>query len=175
MPFYPGPGWGGHCIPLDPSYLSWRVRKEHAHEMRFVELAQSVNAEMPRHVIERISMLLNDKGRSIKGSQILGVGVTYKAGTDDTRGSAGLKILQNLAQRGADISFYDRLVEEVEIGEQPLARTNLTAEMLLGTDLVVLFISQDEADLNVILNHAPLIFDTCNATKKRGQGRISRL
>ena len=175
MPFYPGPGWGGHCIPLDPSYLSWRVRKEHAHEMRFVELAQSINAEMPRHVVERIAMMLNDKGRSIRGSRILGVGVTYKPGTDDTRGSAGLKVLAALAQRGADVTFYDPLVDEIELGDQVIKRSDLNGETLLTQDIVVFLVPQSEEDVNEILDHAPLVFDTCNATKRRGNGRIVRL
>ena len=175
MPFYPGPGWGGHCIPLDPSYLSWRVRKEHAHEMRFVELAQSINAEMPRHVVERIAMMLNDKGRSIRGSKILGVGVTYKSGTDDTRGSAGLKVLASLAQRGAKVSFYDPLVDEIELGDEVIKRTDLSGETLLTQDIVVFLVPQSEEDVNEILDHAPLVFDTCNATKRRGNGRIVRL
>lgn len=143
--------------------------------MRFIELAQSINAEMPRHVIERVGDLLNDKGRSIKGSKILGVGVTYKPGTDDTRGSAGLKVLKALARRGAEVSFYDPLVDEVQIGDEPQKGLPLTVENVLAQDVVVFLIPQSEQDVNVILNHAPLVFDTCNATKRRGNGRISRL
>jgi nucleotide sugar dehydrogenase len=116
MPFWPGPGWGGHCIPLDPAYLSWRVRRDRSHEVRFVELAQAVNSEMPRYVVERSSLLLNDIGKSVRSARILGVGVAYKGGTGDTRESPGLKVLEALAARGADIDFHDPFVDNITIG-----------------------------------------------------------
>jgi UDP-N-acetyl-D-glucosamine dehydrogenase len=120
-------------------------------------------------------MMLNDRGRSIRGSKILGVGVTYKPGTDDTRGSAGLKVLDALAKRGAEISFYDPLVDEVEIDGDVFKTTALSSEKLLSQDIVVFLVPQSDKDVNEILDHAPLVFDTCNATKRRGNGRIVRL
>jgi nucleotide sugar dehydrogenase len=124
MAFWPGPGWGGHCIPLDPSYLSWKVRREHAHEIRFVELAQRINAEMPKYVAERVSLLLNERGKAVKGARILGVGVAYKAGTADTRGSPAIKVLSILQSRGSSISYHDPLVPELRLQDKRLASEN---------------------------------------------------
>src|SRR5687768_1007266 len=116
MPFWPSPGWGGHCIPLDPSYLSWKVRQYRDHEIRFIELAQSINSEMPRHVIDRVGQLLNDQGKSIKGAKVLCIGAAYKSGSEDTRESAGLRVMSLLQKRGATFCYHDPLVDEVEIG-----------------------------------------------------------
>lgn len=160
--FWPSPGWGGHCIPLDPSYLSWKVRQARSHEVRFVELAQSINSEMPRHVIERISGLLNEAGKPIKGSRVLGVGVAYKGGTEDTRESAGIKILERLTHKGADIAYHDPLVPEVEVLGKKLASVSIKPDDLAKYDMVVAFISQSEVRWDVIAQHSTLIFDCCN-------------
>lgn len=175
QPFYPSPGWGGHCIPLDPSYLSWKVRQSRSHEVRFVELAQSINSEMPRHVIERLSSLLNDSGKPIRGSKVLGIGAAYKGGTEDTRESSGLKILERLWVRGAEVGYHDPLVPEVEIeGAGSLRSTPLTAEALRGRDVVVIFVPQSGIDWDLIAEHAPLVFDCCNALRRTGES-IHRL
>jgi UDP-N-acetyl-D-glucosamine dehydrogenase len=174
MPFWPSPGWGGHCIPLDPSYLSWKVRQSRSHEVRFVELAQSINSEMPRHVIERVSQLLNDQGKPIKSSKILGVGVAYKGGTEDTRESAGIKILEQLRARGAIISFHDPLATEIELSGEPMRSVALNDELLIDQDLVLVFVPQDDVDWKLIAARAPVIFDCCNAFGRKG-GNISRL
>jgi nucleotide sugar dehydrogenase len=174
MPFWPSPGWGGHCIPLDPSYLSWKVRQSRSHEVRFVELAQSINSEMPRHVIERVSQLLNREGKPIKGSKILGIGVAYKGGTEDTRESAGLKILEQLISRGATVSFCDPLATEVEIAGQTFTSVELNESYLAELDLVLVFVHQEGVDWDLIATHSTLIFDCCNAFRRKG-GNISRL
>jgi UDP-N-acetyl-D-glucosamine dehydrogenase len=163
MPFWPGPGWGGHCIPLDPSYLSWRVRQEHSHEIRFVELAHKVNAEMPRHVVERVALLLNERGKALRNSKILALGVAYKGGTEDTRGSPAIKVLNMLEGRGADISYHDPLVSEVSVGGRTLTSVPLKADLLRGQDLVVSLTPQDEIDWRRVYRDAPFIFDCCNA------------
>ena len=174
LPFWPSPGWGGHCIPLDPSYLSWRVRKDQAHEIRFVELAHTVNAEMPRYVVERVAELLNDHGKPIRGSQILGIGMAYKAGTEDTRGSPGLHILGRLAKRGATVSYHDPLVPEAQVDGDSLRSVALGREVLRDADLVVVFIAQDRLDWDRIAGQASLVLDCCNAFGK-GSENIVRL
>jgi UDP-N-acetyl-D-glucosamine dehydrogenase len=174
MPFWPSPGWGGHCIPLDPAYLSWKVRKFRSHEIRFVELAQALNSEMPRHILERISLLLNDEGKAVRGSTILGVGVAYKGGTEDTRDSPGLKILGALASRGAEIHYHDPLVGEVEIAGEILRSHALTSETLQAADLVVIFVSQHGIDWPLIVNEGVRVFDCCNALGRQDD-KITRL
>lgn len=174
QPFWPSPGWGGHCIPLDPSYLSWKVRQSRSHEVRFVELAQSINSEMPRHVIERISQLLNDQGKPIRGSRILGIGVAYKGGTEDTRESAGLKILEDLERRGAVVSYHDPLVPEAVISGKRLASVSTSGQEFRDQDLVLIFVRQDGVDWQRLKSEAPLIFDCCNALGRTG-GNVHRL
>lgn len=175
QPFWPGPGWGGHCIPLDPSYLSWKVRQSRSHEVRFVELAQSINAEMPRYVMERVSSLLNDAGKPLRDSRILGVGVAYKGGTEDTRESAGLKILNRLKDRGASISYYDPLVPQVTLEDGvELKSARLSQEILREQDVVIIFVPQIGTDWEAIARDASLIFDCCNALGRK-DSHIHRL
>ncbi|MEA2461620.1 MAG: UDP-N-acetyl-D-glucosamine dehydrogenase [Actinomycetota bacterium] len=175
VPFWPGPGWGGHCIPLDPSYLSWRVRQTRSHEVRFVELAQAINSEMPRHVIDRAGLLLNDEGKSIRNAKILGVGVAYKGGTEDTRESAGLKILASLQERGAAIEYHDPLVPEVEVAGTTFRSIELTSETIQDFDLVVIFVPQAQVDWELLASDARRILDCCNALGRRASERITRL
>jgi UDP-N-acetyl-D-glucosamine dehydrogenase len=167
MPFWPSPGWGGHCIPLDPSYLSWKVRQYRDHEIRFIELAQSVNSEMPRHVVERIANLLNEDNKSVKGAKVLCIGVAYKGGSQDVRESAGLRVISALRKRGAQVSYHDPLVEEVEVGDTSMQSVELTDNVLQNQDVVVILIPQTDVDWNLIAEHAPLTFDCCNALKAR--------
>lgn len=169
-PFWPSPGWGGHCIPLDPAYLSWRVRQHRAHEIRFIELAQSINSEMPRYTVERISLMLNDAGKSIRNARILGIGVAYKGGTEDTRESAGQRILASLLLRGAEISYHDPLVPEIDIGGKTLTSVRLDASAVAQSDLVVVFVPQTGIDWDLVAN-AALALDCCNALG----GRVPRL
>ncbi|HEX2030301.1 MAG TPA: nucleotide sugar dehydrogenase [Actinomycetota bacterium] len=174
MPFHPGPGWGGHCIPLDPAYLSWRVRRDRAHEVKFVELAHQVNAEMPRHVVERVGYLLNESGKAIRGSRILGIGVAYKAGSEDLRGSPGLKILSMLARRGAEVAYHDPLVSRAHVAGREMRSQPLTAARLRGVDVAIPFVAQHGVDWDLVAREAPLVFDACNALGRRG-GHIHRL
>lgn len=167
MPFWPSPGWGGHCIPLDPSYLSWKVRKHRAHEVRFVELAQAVNSEMPRYVAERVALLLNEHGKPIKGSRICGIGVAYKAGIEDTRESAALRVLSILASRGAEISYVDPLVESITLNGKEISSSDATAESYRDQDLTIVFIPQVKVDWKQVASEAALIFDCCNTLPKQ--------
>jgi UDP-N-acetyl-D-glucosamine dehydrogenase len=172
MAFHPGPGSGGHCIPLDPAYLSWRVRRDRAHEVKFVELAHQVNAEMPRHVVERVSNLLNEQGKAVRGARILGVGAAYKAGTEDVRGSPGLKVLTMLARRGAKVAYHDPLVAEAEVDGQPARSRPLTAATLRQQDAVVALVAQHGVDWGLVAREAPLVFDACNALGHRGENVV---
>jgi UDP-N-acetyl-D-glucosamine dehydrogenase len=174
IPFWPSPGWGGHCIPLDPSYLSWRVRKDRAHEVRFVELAQAVNSEMSRYVVERISVMLNEHGKAVRDAKILGIGMAYKGGTEDTRGSPGVNVLGRLAKRGAIVSYHDPLVPEVSVLGEPIPSTSLTAEALRDQDVVIVFVPQIGINWELVARDAPLVLDCCNALGKRG-GNVMRL
>lgn len=174
QPFWPSPGWGGHCIPLDPSYLSWKVRQSRSHEVRFVELAQSINSEMPRHVLERVSRLLNGVGKPMRGSRVLGIGVAYKGGTEDTRESAGIKVLSALVDQGAEVSFHDPLVPSINLGGSDLSSEPLTRDSLRVADVVVILVPQEGVDWELIATEAELVFDCCNALKRTG-GAIHRL
>jgi UDP-N-acetyl-D-glucosamine dehydrogenase len=174
MPFWPSPGWGGHCIPLDPAYLSWRVRRDHYHEMRFIELAQTLNAEMPKYVVERIALLLNQGGKALRGSSVLCVGAAYKSGTSDTRGSSAQKILAILAHRGAVVSFHDPLVAWLQTSNGVFASSPLTLDVLREQDLVVALIPQQDVEWQLVLTEASLILDCCNALKGR-KPHVARL
>jgi UDP-N-acetyl-D-glucosamine dehydrogenase len=174
MPFWPSAGWGGHCIPLDPAYLSWKVRKFRSHEIRFIELAQSLNDEMPRHVVERISLLLNDAGKAVRGAKILGIGVAYKPGTEDTRESAGVKVLSALKERGAEISYHDPLVASTHIDGVELTCSDLKREMVTQQDLVVIFSKQHGVDWRLVEEAGQRIFDCCNALGRRTE-KVTRL
>lgn len=174
MPFYPGPGWGGHCIPLDPSYLSWRVRRDRSHEVRFVEVAQTVNAEMPRYVAERVSLLLNDQGKSVRNAKILAIGVSYKPGTEDTREAGALKVLNRLAKQGAEISYHDPLVSTVLIDGRSYESAALDEGQLGSQDIIVILVAQVGVDWEAISSGAKLVLDCCNALG-RSTERIFRL
>jgi nucleotide sugar dehydrogenase len=174
VPFWPGPGWGGHCIPLDPAYLSWRVRQDRDHDIRFVELAHSINAEMPRYVVERVGLLLNENGAAVRGARVLGVGVAYKAGTSDLRGSPGLKVLEALMRRGAEVSYHDPLVPEVRIGERLFRSTPVDRPSLESQDLTIALVPQVGVNWELIAQHACRILDCCMAFPTH-RARVTRL
>ncbi len=174
MPFYPGPGWGGHCIPLDPAYLSWRVRRDRSHEVRFVEVAQAVNSEMPRYVAERVSLMLNEKGRSVRGARILAIGVSYKPGVDDTREAGALKVLSRLLKQGADVSYHDPLVERVRVDDVELTSTPLDSTLLKEQDLVVILVAQHGINWQLVAETSLLALDCCNALGRKSD-KIRRL
>ena len=172
--FWPGPGWGGHCIPLDPSYLSWRVKQDRSHEVKFVELAHTINAEMPKVMADRVAELLNDHGKAVRGSRILGIGAAYKGGTEDTRGSAALRVLSILAGRGGDVTYHDPLVPEVEVGGSMSKSVPLTAKALRGADVVCALVPQVEVDWDLVAREAPLVLDCCNALGRRRADNVVR-
>ena len=169
MPFYPGPGLGGHCIPIDPFYLSWKAR-EFDKSTRFIELAGEINAAMPGYVVERLAEALNDRlARSLKGARILVVGVAYKKNVDDIRGSASFTIIRLLQDRGAEVSYYDPFVPMLpETRDQPsLAGMTSIAwepEKLANFDAVLILTDHDNVDYTTLVQEAPLVVDTRNAT-----------
>lgn len=167
MPFYPGPGLGGHCIPIDPSYLSWKLR-EHKYHTKFIDLATQINSSMPEHVIELVVETLNDISKAVRGCRILILGVAYKRDIDDLRESPALDVIQLLRERGAIVEYHDPHVPKIEAHggiASPLDSLPLTAELLKKQDLVVIITDHRAVDYNFVCSHAGLILDTRNATK----------
>jgi UDP-N-acetyl-D-glucosamine dehydrogenase len=164
MPFYPGPGLGGHCIPIDPFYLSWKARAA-GFEARFIELAGQVNSEMPRHVVRKVGTALNSIRRSINGSRILVLGVAYKADIDDTRESPALDVIELLTGMGASVDYHDPRVPTLEIGGSRLDSVEIGDEALGEYDCVVLVTAHRGLDYPRILDQSRLVVDTRNAWK----------
>lgn len=169
MAFYPGPGIGGHCIPLDPHYLSWKAR-QHGFDSQFISLAEQVNSGMPAYVVKLVSTALNDVKKSVNGSKILIMGVAYKKDIDDMRESPALSIIDLLRARGADLTYHDPFVPEVTfdhaytIGEaEPLFNSELTDDLILNSDCVIICTEHTDIDYRRICELAPLIVDTRNA------------
>ena len=165
--FYPGPGWGGHCIPVDPAYLSWRVRQMGA-TAHFVELARQINERMPIYVVERLAGILNREGKSLNGAKVLVLGVTYKMDVADVRESPALSIVKRLMKSQADVSFHDPFVTDLSGEGIDLQGVDLTQEILAGADVVVLLTQHSSLDLPWIGEHARLVFDTRNAMRGLG-------
>ncbi len=162
MPFYPGPGLGGHCIPIDPLYLSWKMKTLN-YTARFIELASTINAGMPPHVVEKITDLLNRAKKSVNGSRILILGVAYKPGVGDTRESPALDIIGLLRKKGAEVAYADPYVPSLAI----LGETLLPYDWKQGVgdfDLVVVVTNHKDFDYARILQETGLVFDTRNAT-----------
>lgn len=162
MPFYPGPGVGGHCIPVDPHYLAWKA-KGVGFRTRFIELASEINDSMPYHVIQRASDALNMMGRCIRGSRILILGVAYKPDVGDTRESPASKIMQGLRERGAILDYHDPYVAQLHLGDDVYISAHLTPEFLNATDCILIVTNHHTVDYGLIGEHASLIVDTRNA------------
>jgi UDP-N-acetyl-D-glucosamine dehydrogenase len=176
--FYPGPGLGGHCIPIDPYYLSWLARK---HEMptRFIELAGEINTAMPRYVVSRVAEALNDQAKPVRSSRILILGAAYKKDVDDIRESPALELIELLLQQGANVSFHDPHIASLpRTRRHPrlagMARTECTPDILRSQDCVVIVTDHSTYDWGEISTHAVAIVDTRNATKDvaRGDKRV---
>ncbi|HKP36294.1 MAG TPA: nucleotide sugar dehydrogenase [Pyrinomonadaceae bacterium] len=185
MPFYPGPGIGGHCIPLDPHYLSWKAR-QHGFDSRFIGLAEEVNSRMPEHVVQLVSDGLNDDRKAMKGSRILLLGVAYKRDIDDVRESPALSIIDRLRLKGCDVGYHDPFVREVrfddshtEGGGEPLSSVELSDDEIRAADCVVIVTNHSNIDYARVTKLAPLVVDTRNALNgdlRRGSSaRIIRL
>jgi UDP-N-acetyl-D-glucosamine dehydrogenase len=175
MPFYPGPGVGGHCIPLDPTYLAWQSRRDTGRPFRLVETAQDINAHMPTYVAGRVTEALGEHGKSLKGAAVLALGVTYKPDVGDLRESAAVEVLARLSRKGARISFHDPFVEEIRSHGLNLRRSALTRAALHAADIVVLLTPHSSYDLDLVMEHAQLLFDARNATGARQRTTVVRL
>lgn len=185
MAFYPGPGIGGHCIPLDPHYLSWKAR-QHGFDSRFIGLAEEVNSRMPDHVVQLVADGLNDESKSMKGSRILLLGVAYKKDIDDVRESPALSIIDRLRAKGADVRYHDPFVKRVrfddahtEGGGNPIDSVPLTDDELHSADCVVIVTNHSATDYRRVCELSSLIVDTRNALngdlRKGSSARIIRL
>ncbi|MFN2371932.1 MAG: nucleotide sugar dehydrogenase [Candidatus Krumholzibacteriia bacterium] len=174
MPFYPGPGLGGHCIPIDPFYLSWKA-KQAGMEARFIELAGQINSSMPKHVVRLITDALNERERSVKGSRVLVVGLAYKPGIDDLRESPALDIVAMLQARGADVAWYDPHAHSQPHGVSAARLTEWTREALGGFHAAVIVTPHPTVDHGLLVGAGPVVIDTRNALKGRKGPDIVRL
>jgi len=174
MPFYPGPGLGGHCIPLDPHYLAWKL-KTLDYRARFIELADDINTNMPHWVVGRVADVLNNVEKSLKGSRVLLLGMAYKADTNDLRESPALDVLRLLQAKGSQVCFHDPFISHIDILD--LQGVTLTEEMLRAVDCVVITTNHSAYNYDWIAAHARLIVDTRNATKhvKEHRDKIYKL
>ena len=163
--FYPGPGLGGHCIPLDPYYLSWKAR-EFGFHTSMIESSMMINDRMPEYCMERASVILNRFKKSLNGSEILVLGVAYKHDIDDFRESPALVVIDILKSMGAEVKFYDSYIPEYKYkGKNYQGETDLTAELLQSADLVMVTAAHTNVDYDFVQQHAAFIFDTKNAMK----------
>ena len=163
MAFTPGPGVGGHCIPLDPAYLAWQVRRDVGHQFRILEQAQDINAQMPGWVARRIGEALNEHAKALKGARVLVLGVAYKPDVGDVRESPSLRVMAALARQGAKLSFHDPFVDAIDLDGRRLQRTALTPRAVAGADLVALLTPHSSYDLEWLARSAALLFDARHA------------
>jgi UDP-N-acetyl-D-glucosamine dehydrogenase len=176
MAFYPGPGIGGHCIPLDPHYLSWKAR-QHGFDSQFISLAEQINSGMPKYVVELVRDALNDNEKSIKGAKILILGVAYKKDIDDMRESPALSIIDLLRAKGAEVVYHDPFVPEVHFDHSytigagdPLFNSDLTDDLIKSADCAIICTEHTEVDYPRVLEFAPLVVDTRNALSEDLRG-----
>jgi UDP-N-acetyl-D-glucosamine dehydrogenase len=185
MPFYPGPGIGGHCIPLDPHYLSWKAR-QHGFDSRFIGLAEEVNSRMPEHVVQLVSDGLNDDRKSMNGARVLVLGVAYKRDIDDVRESPALSIIDRLRSKGCEVRYHDPFVRQIrfddahtEGGGAPLSSVDLTDEEIQTADCLIIVTDHSQVDYQHVVDLAPLVVDTRNAlngdVRRGSRARIIRL
>ncbi|HXG03856.1 MAG TPA: nucleotide sugar dehydrogenase [Candidatus Binatia bacterium] len=163
MPFYPGPGLGGHCIPIDPLYLSWKARIN-GFEPRFIDLAHQVNSAMPRFVVSLLIEALNDRGRTVNGARILVLGVSYKRDVNDARESPALEIIHELRRRGATVLYHDPHVATVRVDDRTLTSVPLETSLMEDVDCVLILTDHTAVDYKRVVEAAPLVVDTRNAT-----------
>lgn len=174
MPFYPGPGLGGHCIPIDPFYLSWKAR-QFGFESRFIELAGHINGSMPRYVVQRVSEALNSVSKAIKGSRIHLFGMAYKPDVNDARESPAIDVAQLLQKAGAIVTYSDPYIPEIDHGGFRMTAVPVERAYADGIDCAVITTNHKVFDFEEILRRAPLVVDSRNAYGKRESARIFRL
>jgi UDP-N-acetyl-D-glucosamine dehydrogenase len=176
MPFYPGPGLGGHCIPIDPHYLSWKLKSLNYYA-RFIELAGEINSHMPEYVVERTGRVLNERKKSLKGSKILILGVAYKRDIRDVRESPALDVIKLLQNAGAEVKYTDPHVPSIRMDDSVMKSVKLTKELLQASDCVAIITDHGTFDYDMVVQNAPLVMDTRNATKnvKKNREKIVKL
>ena len=167
--FYPGPGLGGHCIPLDPYYLSWKAR-EFGFHTSMIESSMMINDKMPEYCADRIARALNDAGKAVNGSDVLILGVAYKRDIDDYRESPALRLIEELKKRGASVSYYDPWIPEYKYKDETMHSAPCLSENLLDSaDIVVITCDHSNVDYEKVQQHSRIVFDTRNATKQLGK------
>lgn len=164
MPFYPGPGIGGHCIPIDPAYLAWKMKFSN-YQARFIPLAEEINQSMPGHVVDLVSDALNERKLCLNGAHVLAIGVAYKRGVGDIRESPALQIMANLIKLGAQITYSDNHVPQVELAGETFRSVELDAEVLKSSDCVLILTDHQDFDYQQMLESASLIVDTRGAMR----------
>jgi UDP-N-acetyl-D-glucosamine dehydrogenase len=170
MTFYPGPGLGGHCIPIDPFYLSWKA-KEVGHTTRFIELAGAINTSMPKYVVQKTAMALNEAGKATKGANVLVLGLAYKPDIDDTRESPSFEIIEELLHLGAHVDYSDPFVPEarpVRRHNLPLKSIPLSPENVAAYDAVIIATDHSRVDYELVGKHAKIVVDTRNVMRRKG-------
>ena len=165
MPFYPGPGLGGHCIPIDPHYLSWKLKALNYYA-KFIEIAGEINSKMPEFVVEKLVLAFNEKAMPVKNAKILILGVAYKRNVNDLRESPALDVMELLKKRGAVVSYHDPFIPEIHEGHLKLKSIELTKKAISGFDCVVIVTDHSSFDYKQICDSARMVMDTRNATKK---------
>ena len=163
MPFYPGPGIGGHCIGVDPAYLAWRMRLN-GYEARFIHLADEINRAMPQYVVDLVSETLNERRRCLNGARILALGIAYKRGVGDTRESPALEVMARLIGHGAVVEYADPHVPEIAFDGHSLKAVEVTDERLAEADCVVILTDHQEFDYTRVVETSALVVDTRGAT-----------
>ncbi len=176
MPFYPGPGLGGHCIPVDPHYLAWKMKTLDYHA-RFIALASEINGEMPRYVVELTQDALNGHRKALNGSTVLVLGMAYKKDIGDYRESPALDIARLLQSKGAVVSYHDPFVPELKVDGLDLRSVEIGGTRLKAYDCVIVATDHSAFDVATIVENSALVVDTRNLTRnvKRAEGRIVRL
>ncbi|MGH7383633.1 MAG: nucleotide sugar dehydrogenase [Candidatus Rokuibacteriota bacterium] len=172
MPFYPGPGIGGHCIPVDPLYLSWKVRLT-GYEAQFIALADQINRAMPEHVVALVADSLNDRGRALRGASVLVLGVTYKPDVNDIRESPAVEIVEMLERKGARVSYADPFTPQLAVGGVKLSAVEPTPDVIAAADCVLVLTNHSSFDYATIADRAALVVDTRNALKAHRRTRSS--
>jgi UDP-N-acetyl-D-glucosamine dehydrogenase len=174
MPFFPGPGLGGHCIPIDPFYLSWKAKLS-GFEARFIELAGQINGSMPEHVVTKITEALNRLKKSVNGSRILVLGISYKADIDDIRESPALDIIRLLKNLGADVVYHDPMVKGNPEELRDVPSVALTQDAIAGCDCAAIITGHTAVDYGLVLEHIPVLVDTRNVMKQFRSDKIVKL
>ncbi|MFC2149485.1 nucleotide sugar dehydrogenase [Candidatus Auribacterota bacterium] len=175
IPFYPGPGLGGHCLPVDPIYLSWKAGM-YGFEARFIQLASRVNSAMPRYVVNKTAKILNERKKCVNGSNILILGVAYKKDVSDVRESPAIDVIGNLNEMGAHVTYHDPFVDQLAIEDRVMKSVPLTKQLLKKADCVMIVADHSNVDYEFVLKNSDLVFDTRNALSRfKDRKKIARI